>query len=111
MEKFIMTDIGLQNLRAAIIQRMAEDGLASKRYLYLWDCGYIKLSKAEEQLYRRRHVDAIDFFRSEWFVLLSNGIDGDTALKGLEDYYPEWYREQNKKKTGKKRTSKKKEAA
>ena len=111
MEKTKMTDIGLQNLRSAIIQQMAQDWLDSKRQLYLWECGYIKLSKTEEAIYRRRHIDAIDFFRSDWFVQLSDGIDGDTALKGLEDYYPEWFRKQNEKKRTGKKTVKSKEAA
>ena len=111
MDDFKMTDIGLQNLRSAIIEQAAWDWLTSKRKLYLMTHGYEKWSREKEHKYRRRYIEAIDFFNSDWFTQLSNGMDGKTALDGLESYYPIWYREQNQKKYKAKKAGKKNKTA
>lgn len=68
-------DENYRNLACAIIKQASED--------YERAYGDYLLGKKNYSI--RDIAECESFFRSEWFVLLSNGIDGELFLKKLQE--------------------------
>lgn len=78
----------VDNIREAIVRQAAEDYLLYKKRLYKLDRGLIRI-KDSKQVTERDLDRVIDFFYSEWFMMLCP-YDPNAIFDQLDSQFDEW---------------------